>query len=114
MQVEWPAKAAYVEVRLYPGVVSVGLHDFPLFKKDGTPFPSKYDQDKQAMLPKTCLNYNPETYERDLGVECPFCDADLYFKVEYWAEGIVMDEVENEPSKHKPTSAEKESGFKDL
>ncbi len=114
-QVEWPEECKYVTVRLYPGVVPVGFHDYPLFRKDGSKVMSKHGKDKQSTVPKMCLAFDPETMERSDDKEdvCPYCAAEIYFKIEYWLEGVIRDLVDEEPKRHKPSAAEAKSGFKD-
>lgn len=111
-QVEWPKNAKFLRVRLYPGVVPVGFHDYPLYRKDGSPVISeKYK--KHTTIPKICLAFNPETGEKDPDVDCPYCDAELYFKIEYWGEGVVEELKDKLPAKAKPSKAEQRTGFKD-
>jgi preprotein translocase subunit YajC len=111
--VEWPKKAKFLTARLHPGVVPVGVHKYPLFRKDGSPVISDKTK-KQSELDKICLAFDPETMERDPDKSCPYCDAELYFKIDYYAEGLVREEVENEPAKHRPSKEEQKTGIKDF
>lgn len=113
--IEWGKKAAYSTVRLYQGIVPVGLHDYPLYRKDGSEVISD-KTGKQSTIPKMCLAFDPDTVDRVEGYEkkCPYCKCGAKFKIEYWAEGIVREEVEQEPAKNKPSKEETKTGYKDL
>lgn len=110
--VPWPKKAQFLRVRLYEGAVPHGYHDYKLFRKGGEPVMNeKYG--KQSTVPKTCLSFDPATGEKDPDKPCPYCDADVYFKMDYYVEGVVEDLVDKLPAKNKPSKAEQKTGFKD-
>lgn len=117
--IEWPSKAKFLTGRMFPGVVPVGVHKYPLFKKDGEAVRSDKFKDKvtglgkQVEIDKVCLAFDMDTTERDPDKECPYCAAELYFKIEYYGEFIIGEEKETEPAKHRPSADEKKSGLKD-
>lgn len=109
----WPKNAQWAFLRPLEGLVPVRCHEYPIFKKDGTPVPSKYKgkdgQFRQATVSKVCLNNGDETLGR-----CPYCEAGLKTTVEYYMEVISDDEVEKEPTRHNPSRSEASTGFKDF
>lgn len=111
--VEWPKNAKFLTVRLFPGVVPVGIHDYPLYRKDGTQVINEKSK-KQSTVAKVCLKFNPDTQERESDNECPYCDAEMLFKIEYWAEGNIREEESALPAKNKPSKEEAKTGYKSL
>ena len=101
---QW-TKKDWDTMRLIGPLHSYGFHTVTTYGKDGT----KYEFQKQ------CLKYNPETQERDLDEDCPYCNANYKFRQTYFHNAIDRALQENEPKKpNPPTKAELKSGFKDI
>ncbi|QJT71188.1 hypothetical protein GR11A_00151 [Vibrio phage vB_VcorM_GR11A] len=72
-------------------------------------------QKGQISIPKTALNYDAETDDFDSTIEDPYESIPNPQRVakEHYVNVLVRDLEDSEPKKNKPTSKEKESGFKD-
>jgi hypothetical protein len=87
--------AEYSTIRLVGPVTSVGTHWITINTKE------KGIKD----IPKTCLNYNPETEEFDEN-GCPYCEhGDTRFGPRYYANAIIRELQEAKPAKMFPLMA---------
>jgi len=85
----------YSTIRLVGPVTSVGTHWIDIKTKEKGIKP----------IPKTCLNYNPETEEfQENG--CPYCEhGDFRFSPRYYANAIIRELQDAQPAKMFPLMA---------
>jgi len=112
---------AYKRFRPVGNVFVAGQHWVTTKKRDGS----------VTSFPTPCLNFDPNTGNRDHDGNCPWCSAAdkvpkrkgkdgkeaalIRFGVDYYIQGIDRSEQENAPSRMpRLTAEEKESGFKDI
>lgn len=103
----------FKELRILPNsAVTAGVHYLPLFNKDGEPVMSKFNKKEQATKPVFCLAWDFENACPDPEKSCPYCEARLDLREETYVEVIDRDVQEQEPSKHKPSKSEANTGVK--
>ena len=104
---KWP-DGKWVQVRLMDrGLLPISTHWVPIIgSKTG----------KESKIPRLCLNIDP-TSGKALKGKCPYCELGDTARAQdhYYFNAIIRELQEDQPKKAvKPTSAERETGFKDI
>ena len=104
---KWP-DGKWVQVRLLDrGLLPISTHWVPIIgSKTG----------KESKIPRLCLNIDP-TSGKALKGKCPYCELGDTARAQdhYYFNAIIRELQEDQPKKAvKPTSAERETGFKDI
>ena len=104
---KWP-DGKWVQVRLMDrGLLPISTHWVPIIgSKTG----------KESKIPRLCLNIDP-TSGKALKGKCPYCELGDTARAQdhYYFNAIIRELQEDQPKKAvKPTSSERETGFKDI
>ena len=104
---KWP-DGKWVQVRLMDrGLLPISTHWVPIIgSKTG----------KESKIPRLCLNIDPASGKALKG-KCPYCELGDTARAQdhYYFNAIIRELQEDQPKKAvKPTSAERETGFKDI
>ena len=104
---KWP-DGKWVQVRLMDrGLLPISTHWVPIIgSKTG----------KESKIPRLCLNIDPTSGKAIKG-KCPYCELGDTARAQdhYYFNAIIRELQEDQPKKAvKPTSAERETGFKDI
>ena len=104
---KWP-DGKWVQVRLMDrGLLPISTHWVPIIgSKTG----------KESKIPRLCLNIDPDSGKAIKG-KCPYCELGDTARAQdhYYFNAIIRELQEDQPKKAvKPTSAERETGFKDI
>ena len=104
---KWP-DGKWVQVRLLDrGLLPISTHWVPIIgSKTG----------KESKIPRLCLNIDPASGKALKG-KCPYCELGDTARAQdhYYFNAIIRELQEDQPKKAvKPTSAERETGFKDI
>ena len=104
---KWP-DGKWVQVRLMDrGLLPISTHWVPIIgSKTG----------KESKIPRLCLNIDPDSGKAIKG-KCPYCELGDTARAQdhYYFNAIIRELQEDQPKKAvKPTSSERETGFKDI
>ena len=104
---KWP-DGKWVQVRLMDrGLLPISTHWVPIIgSKTG----------KESKIPRLCLNIDPASGKALKG-KCPYCELGDTARAQdhYYFNAIIRELQEDQPKKAvKPTSSERETGFKDI
>ena len=104
---KWP-DGKWVQVRLLDrGLLPISTHWVPIIgSKTG----------KESKIPRLCLNIDPDSGKAIKG-KCPYCELGDTARAQdhYYFNAIIRELQEDQPKKAvKPTSSERETGFKDI